>query len=106
MKVKYLLSDLDGVIRKFPSQRDKEIEEKFNLPLGSLFDTAFEKTILHKAVCGTITDESWRIEITKNISKICDDQTANQAVNEWSDFPGDVDYKYLDCAPATLTSPP
>lgn len=29
MKIKYLLSDLDGVIRKFPAQRDKSIEEKF-----------------------------------------------------------------------------
>ncbi len=42
--IKYLLSDLDGVIRHFSPERDREIEQKCGLTQGVLLGTAFEKT--------------------------------------------------------------
>lgn len=97
MKFKFILSDLDGVIRKFPPERDVSIEKKYNLPPGSIFATAFNKTNLDKAVCGLISDESWRQDIQDNLAKISDAKTAKLAMSEWSDFSGIVDFEYLNC---------
>jgi FMN phosphatase YigB (HAD superfamily)/N-acetylglutamate synthase-like GNAT family acetyltransferase len=97
MKFKYILSDLDGVIRKFPIERDSIIEKKFNLELGTLFKTSFgDRDLLNRAVCGHITDEAWRLEIEKSLAFVCDSQIANSAMKEWSDFPGLVDHEYLN----------
>jgi len=96
MKIKYLLSDLDGVIRKFPSERDEVIEKKYKLPFGTLFKTAFNKSNLDKVVCGLITDEVWRLEIEKSLAQICGETTAKMAIEEWSSFSGIVDQDYLN----------
>lgn len=96
MKLKFLLSDLDGVIRTFPTERVTAIETKWNLPLGSIFLAAFEKTLLTKAVCGFITDEEWRLEISCSLAKVCGDELATAVVCEWSDFLGNVDHRYLE----------
>lgn len=95
MKIKYLLSDLDGVIRMYPPERARAIEQKHGLPDGAIFSSAFEKTLLSQAVCGHITDEAWRSEIAKSLSKICGEKIATAATHEWSDFSGVVDHRYL-----------
>jgi putative hydrolase of the HAD superfamily len=95
MKIKYLLSDLDGVIRVYPPERAASIEQKHGLQAGAIFSNAFEKTLLSQAVCGHITDEAWRSEIAKSLSKVCDDKIATAAISEWSDFSGVVDHRYL-----------
>lgn len=95
-QIKYILSDLDGVIRKFPSKRDAVIEKKYNLALGTLFNIAFDKINLEKAVCGHITDEEWRSRIEKSLSLLYNEATAKQAIKEWSDFAGVVDHDYLN----------
>jgi hypothetical protein len=65
VKIKYLLSDLDGVIRMYPPERVSSIELKHGLSAGVIISAAFEKTLLLHAVCGHITDEAWRSEIAK-----------------------------------------
>lgn len=95
MKIKFLLSDLDGVIRLYPPERASSIEQKFGLPAGAIFVEAFEKTLLYRAVSGLITDEAWRSEITKALSKMCGERIATAAIDEWSDFSGIVDHRYL-----------
>lgn len=92
MKIKFLLSDLDGVIRKYPQSRDQAIEKKFGLPEGALHSAAFKNPFLEEAVCGRITDESWRLEIQRKLSQQCSEEVAKQAISEWSDFPGQVDH--------------
>ncbi len=67
--IKYLLLDLDGVIRHYPIQRNLQIEQKYNLKESTLLSAAFEKQLLSKAVCGLISDEEWRAEIINSISK-------------------------------------
>lgn len=93
--IKYLLSDLDGVIRHYPPERDREIEKKLGLPEKTITSAAFEKTLLSKAICGIISDEEWRAEITKVLSKFHAPDIAALAVKEWSDFSGVVDHQYL-----------
>ncbi len=96
MKIKFLLSDLDGVIRMYPPERAASIEQKHGIQAGAIFSNAFEKTLLSKAVCGHITDEAWRLEIAKSLAKVCGETTATEAIREWSDFSGIVDLRYLD----------
>lgn len=95
MKIKFLLSDLDGVIRTYPPERAMIIEQKHGLQVGAIFSAAFENALLTKAVCGLITDEAWRIEIVRKLSKVCGEKTAQTAIHEWSDFSGIVDHRYL-----------
>lgn len=94
--IKFLLSDLDGVIRYFSAERDQEIERRFGLTQGILLGTAFEKNLLTRAITGKISDEVWRAEITAILAKVCSPELAVQAVGNWSEFPGKVDHRYLD----------
>jgi len=94
-ELRYLLLDLDGVIRHYPNQRNIEIEQKYNLNEGSLLSAAFEKSLISKAVCGLISDEDWRAEIINSVSKDCPRNIAAAAVAEWSDFSGLVDDEFL-----------
>lgn len=94
--IKYLLSDLDGVIRHFSSERDQEIERRCGFSQGILLGTAFEKDRLTRAITGKITDEVWRSEITTALTKLYSSELAAQAVADWSAFPGKVDFHYLD----------
>ena len=92
MKINFILSDLDGVIRKYPSERDTAIEQKFHLPNGAIYKAAFEKSILQNVVCGIITDEAWRHLMADSLAIVINDKaTAQTAIAEWSDFPGLVD---------------
>lgn len=96
MKFKFILSDLDGVIRNFPVERDSAIEEKYNLPTGSLHKAAFENPKLDQAIRGLITDEEWRRSILANLAMISDASSARKAFIEWNEFSGLVDYEYLN----------
>lgn len=95
MKIKFILSDLDGVIRKFPNERNTEIEEKYGLPKGSLVQSAFQTPFLERAVCGQITDEQWREEVGKNLALVCSPEVAGLAMQDWNNFSGVVDYELL-----------
>lgn len=106
MSIKYLLSDLDGVIRTYPDDRARIIEQKFDLPEGSIFSTAFEKTLLTSAVCGHVTDEVWRSQIVQSISKLSPENIARSAIQEWSDFAGIVDQHYLQFLKVRFTGVP
>lgn len=96
MKFKYVLSDLDGVIRKYPESRNQFIESKFGLAPGTLHSAAFKNPLLEEVVCGRISDETWRFDIATKVSKEYSEAVAVQAVQEWSDFPGQLDESYLE----------
>jgi FMN phosphatase YigB (HAD superfamily) len=95
VKIKFLLSDLDGVIRLYPPERAASIERKFSLPSGVILATAFEKNLLSRVVCGLISDEDWRSEVAKCLSIAFGEKIAMAAIQEWSDFSGIVDNRYL-----------
>jgi HAD superfamily hydrolase (TIGR01509 family) len=94
-QVKYVLSDLDGVIRHFPIERTQLIEKRFSLPSGAIHTAAFEKNLLAKVVCGKISDEIWREEIVKTLSKLISTEAAKDLVHDWSNSPGIVDQDFL-----------
>lgn len=106
MKIKFLLSDLDGVIRMYPPERTSSIEQKLDLPPGSICSAAFERTLLTQVVCGVITDEAWRLEAAKSLSKICGEKIATTALREWSDFSGIVNHRYLNHIESKLAGTP
>ena len=106
MNFKFILSDLDGVIRHYPLERNSKIEKKYNLPEGTILKTAFEKENLNKAVCGKLSDEEWRQTIEIALAKLCDSKTAKLAMEEWNDFSGIIDQENLDFVGDKFTDVP
>ncbi len=68
--IKFLLTDLDGVLRHYPSHLNQKIEERLQLPSGSILSAAFVREALQDVVTGAITDEAWRQMAVKNLAKI------------------------------------
>jgi HAD superfamily hydrolase (TIGR01549 family) len=66
------------------------------LSKGVLYKTAFEKSLLSKAVLGQISDDVWRDEITRELAKSYGTEKAAAAAQEWEDFPGLVNEPYLE----------
>jgi FMN phosphatase YigB (HAD superfamily) len=94
--MKFILSDLDGVIRIYPPEHSRTIEAKFAIPPGVILKTAFERELLNRAVCGRITDEIWRIETACSLARTLGCQTtADAVISEWSAFCGTLDEAYL-----------
>lgn len=80
--IRAVVTDLDGVIRHFPRERDEAIEQRHGLDLGSLARTAFEPALLQRVITGRISDPEWREEIARELR-------AEAAVAAWTDFPGE-----------------
>ena len=95
MKQKYILSDLDGVIRIFPPERMSLLEHKHGIPPGVILANAFEQPLLTSAVCGFITDEAWRSRVEEALTGRFGKSIAAAAVQEWCEFSGVVDHRYL-----------
>lgn len=104
--IKVIITDLDGVIRHFPIERDQAIELRFNLPEGTLSRIAFEPVLLEKVITGTIRDESWRVEIQKNLSQEFPNAKAAAAVLEWSNYHGYIDHQVISYLKSLFQSAP
>ncbi|MBX2879652.1 MAG: HAD-IA family hydrolase [Granulosicoccus sp.] len=89
MKIKHILVDFDGVIRHWPYD-DTEIEERYDLPIGTISETAFSKELLGPAIRGSITDEVWRENICFKLAEKIPMSKANQAIEEWSENVGEI----------------
>jgi putative hydrolase of the HAD superfamily len=95
MRLKALLVDLDGVIRQWPSS-DNLIETRYSLPAGAIRRTAFAPDLLPLAILGRITDQEWRQKIAESLElEFSLGSTATDAVLEWSQPIGQVDYVTL-----------
>lgn len=94
--IKAVLTDLDGVVRKWDPGIVRKAESAAGLPRGSLPTTAFEPELLHRATTGRISDESWRSEVEERLRRRYPDANAGEAVRLWSGSPGEVDPEVLD----------
>lgn len=94
--VKAIISDLDGVIRFFPEERANLIEIKYSIPQGVILKSAFSYTDLNEVVTGKITDERWRANIAKRVSKFIPVSEANLAIEEWTNYPGEINHVVLN----------
>jgi putative hydrolase of the HAD superfamily len=95
MNLKYILFDLDGLIRHFPASRQRAIEERYQLPPGSILREAFDASRLSRAITGRIADEVWRMEIMQALRVSHSREQAEAAARDRSSFPGEVDWELL-----------
>ncbi|SDE23343.1 putative hydrolase of the HAD superfamily [Blastococcus fimeti] len=85
-----LIIDLDGVLRHWVGQRTAEIEQRHDLPAGSLTAVAFASERLVPAVTGRVTDAAWRADVADELTRRHGVDGA-AAVREWSAPVGEVD---------------
>jgi FMN phosphatase YigB (HAD superfamily) len=94
--ISFLLSDLDGVIRHFPVQRDGTIESTLGIPGGLVAKLAFTEDLLSQVTTGKISDSEWRWEITRRLALKVGENSALLAVSRWSESPGEIDTEILE----------
>lgn len=94
--VKAVLTDLDGVVRRWDPGIVHLAESAEGLPHDALLNTAFEPDLLLRATTGRITDESWRSEVAERLRLRYPAADAREAVRLWSLSPGEIDTDVLD----------
>jgi len=95
-EIKVILCDLDGVLRSFPTSMDEVVEYKYDLPMGSIRDKAFEKELLKKLVTGKISNKEWCENISQSLSSEFPTKNVSRAIKEWGEFPGVLNNEVLD----------
>ena len=86
-----ILTDLDGVIRTWPRQAEREAEREAGLPKGAIPKVAFSDGLLELAITGQIPDGEWRKRIALLLSQDFPQENVQRAVELWSASPGKVD---------------
>jgi len=94
--VQALLTDLDGVIRRWDPAIEQRAEQATGLPAGALRQAAFAPDLLHGAITGQITDELWRTQVAERLQTLFPTVDAAQAVALWSASAGAVDGAVLE----------
>ncbi len=94
--IRAIITDLDGVIRHFPVERDHEIEIRYGLPQGILANMAFEPLLLQRVIKGEITDSAWRSQVLAKLETRFPRDKSAAAVRAWSSFSGYVDQDCLN----------
>jgi len=87
---KLLIIDLDGVIRLWPHDIDRQIEAAAGLPVGAIKRAAFSVDILEPAITGRCTDEEWRCAIARKLATTTCPDIATEVVRRWSMSSGTV----------------
>ena len=89
--IRVVLTDLDGVIRRWPATQFSSVEDAHGLPRGCMAATAFHESLLTDVITGVVTDAEWRSRIAARLGAQFDPATAAAAVAAWSVSVGDVD---------------
>lgn len=102
--IRAIVTDLDGVIRRWPASHVRTIERDAGLPAGAILATAFAPDLLRPAITGRVSDGAWRARVAARLSELHPGTDAHHAVAAWSASPGRVDRAVLDllrsCRPA------
>ena len=93
--IRALLIDLDGVVRLWRADDDARAEQLAGLPAGAILEAAFADDLLPLVTTGHITDEAWRKHVGTNLAKSFPKAKVTQAVEVWSESPGEVDSDVL-----------
>ena len=94
--IKAVLTDLDGVVRKWDPEIIQQAETAAGLPRDALPSTAFESDLLLRAITGRISDAGWRTEVAERLRLRFPDADAAEAVRLWSLSPGEIDTDVLE----------
>ena len=89
--IRVVLTDLDGVIRRWPATQFSSVEDAHGLPRGCMAATAFHESLLTDVITGVVTDAEWRRRIAARLGAQFDTGTAAAAVAAWSASAGEVD---------------
>ncbi len=93
--IKALLIDLDGVIRLWHTDNDARAEQVTGLPAGAILEAAFADDLLPLVITGYITDEVWRTHVGTNLARSFPKAKVTQAIELWSESPGELDADVL-----------
>ncbi len=94
--IQALLTDLDGVIRRWDPALEQRAEQATGLPAGALRQAAFAPDLLSAAITGRLTDALWRAQVAERLQPLFPTVNAAQAVALWSASAGEVDSAVLD----------
>ena len=89
--IRVVLTDLDGVVRRWPATQFSSVEDAHGLPRGCMARTAFHATLLADAITGAVTDAEWRRRIAARLGTQFDPAAAAAAVAAWSESVGEVE---------------
>jgi putative hydrolase of the HAD superfamily len=95
-RIEGTVTELEGVIRTFPQDRDRAIENRYRLPHGAIAQVAFTSSPIALAVSGKISDAAWRAGITSRLKSLFPEVDCESAVRDWSNFAGVVDFGVLN----------
>lgn len=91
-----VLTDLDGVVRRWPATQFSSVEGAHGLPRGCMARAAFHEPLLTDAISGIVTDAEWRRRIAARLGTQFDPAAAAAAVAAWSESVGEVESATLD----------
>ena len=94
--IRAILTDLDGVVRRWDPGIFIQAETAGSLPRDALPNTAFEPDLLLRATTGRISDENWRREVEVRLQQQFPAADAGEAVRLWSLSPGEIDPDVLE----------
>lgn len=86
-----VLTDLDGVVRRWPATQFSSVEFAHGLPRGCMARAAFHQPLLTDAISGIVTDAEWRRRIAARLGTQFDPAAAAAAVAAWSESVGEVE---------------
>jgi len=89
-----LLIDLDGVLREWDPAVGAAVEESYDLPPGSLLQTAMTWDLLRPAVAGELTHAQWMAAVADRLP-LPASAAAAEAVAKWQEHRGHVDPEVL-----------
>ncbi len=93
--IKYILTDLDGVIRKWDNSKLKKIEEKMNITEDNLLSICFESKLLNQVITGEISDNKWRELVEEKYSSIHRDLDVKKIIDLWTNSDYKIDEKVI-----------
>jgi putative hydrolase of the HAD superfamily len=96
--IKAILIDLDGVLRLWNPEQDRQAEQAAGLPAGAIRRVAFSSELLLPAITGRVSDETWRQQISTRLRLDYPQADAEQAVQRWSAPSGEVNLAVLEGA--------
>lgn len=92
MTPRALLTDFDGVLRRWDPANALRAEAIGGLPSGAIARAAFAPALLLPAIRGEVTDEEWRDRVARAlVSPTLSLQLARRVVRAWSAHAGELD---------------
>jgi putative hydrolase of the HAD superfamily len=96
LPISAVLCDLDGVLRIWTAQLERDAEAAGGLPEGAIREAAFSRELLVPAITGQLRDEDWRRKVAERLGTRFPQDAAARAVEAWSSSAGIVNREVLD----------